>query len=161
MSLPAAPLEWAQRLGSGLYISFNTFLLGSRGTIAQLEEHLARVVVFMDLGAGHWLIFLSFTQISVGNCIQTKQIQVSFQSNFKNKCKLWCWARPANADPYLSPKFLTEERTMVVGLAALALQSRGWRKEKLICQLFHLKTPVHFCDCHSHCQCQDFYWLQK
>ena len=70
MSLPAAPLEQPWRVGSSFYVCFSTFLLGNRGKIAQLDEHLAWVDVFMDLGAGHWLIFLPFTQISVGNCIR-------------------------------------------------------------------------------------------
>lgn len=73
MSLPAASLERAWGVGASSYICCNTSFLGSRGKIAQLDEHLAWVGVFMDLGAGHRLIPLPFTQISVGNCFRTKQ----------------------------------------------------------------------------------------
>lgn len=86
--------------GASFYICCNTSFLGSRGKIAQLDEHLAWVGVFMDLGGGHWLIFLPFTQISVGNCLKPNKL-VSFPSNFKNKFQLWCWGRPASGDPYL------------------------------------------------------------
>lgn len=127
-------LERVRRVGSSFYICFNTCLLGTSGKIAQLDEHLAWVDVFMDLGAGHWLLFLPFNHISVGNCIRIKQTQVSFQSNFKNKFKLWCWASPMNGDPYLSPKLLIEERTLAIGL--VALWSRGLEKGETDLQRF-------------------------
>lgn len=130
MSLPEASLEQAQGVGSSVHICFNTFLLGSRGKIAQPDEHLAWVDVFMDLGAGHWLIFLPFTQISVGNRIWIKPTQVSFQSNFENKFRFWCWVKPMNGDPYLSPKLLIEERTLAIGWAVAALWSRGLQKRE-------------------------------
>ena len=128
MSLPAAFLERVRRVGSSFYVCFNACLLGSRGKIAQRDEHLAWVDVFMDLGAGHWLISLPFNHISIGNDIWIKQTQVSFQSNFKNKFKLWCWVRSMNGDPYLRPKLLIQGRTLKTGLAAPAWWSRGLKK---------------------------------
>lgn len=96
----------------------------------------------MDLGAGHWLIFLPFTQISVGNCIWIEQTQVSFQSNFKNKFKFWCWAKPMNGAPSLLLKLLIEERTPAIGLALLFHRTEDRRKKNLICGLFYSKSIV-------------------
>lgn len=97
---------------------------------------MACVDVFMDLWAGHGLIFLPFTHISVGNCIPITQTQVSFRNNFRNEFKLWCWVKPVNEDPDLSPKLLIEERPLAVVLAALLYGAEDGR-EKLICGLFY------------------------
>lgn len=83
MNLPVASLEQPWRVGSSFYICFSTFLLGNRGKIAQLDEHLAWVDVFMHLGQAVGSFFSHSLKFLLATVFEPNRLRFPFRATLK------------------------------------------------------------------------------